>query len=124
VAIVLCGGFYGDVDFTSCGRRGGVVSGRLVLTVMTMMMGHMVVQEAPEITKRTGGMFGGLGQRKGMLLRRELVGGWRRRGVARRDRGLGQRMAGSTTREEAELGGHEVMLCRRGARLRRTTWRP
>jgi len=59
-----------------------------------------------------------------MLLRRELVGGWRRRGVARRDRGLGQRMAGSTTREEAELGGHEVMLCRRGARLRRTTWRP
>jgi hypothetical protein len=58
----LCGSVCGRLD---CGRRRGVDSNRVMLGVM---MRYMVVQETPEITKWTGGMFLCFDGRRRMLL--------------------------------------------------------
>ena len=56
-------------------------SGRVMWWTVMMMMGNMVVQETPEVTKRSGGLLGGFDcRRRGMLLGWGTVRRWSRNG--------------------------------------------
>jgi hypothetical protein len=74
-------------------------------------MRDVVVQETPEFTKRTEGMFGSFqSRRRRMLLRWGTL--WRRcrNGSVWQNGRAGEEMNGSTAGIEAEFGGHGGVL--------------
>jgi hypothetical protein len=109
----LCRGVYGDLQLIRCSRGSGQV-------MLAMMVDDMIIQETSEIVKWAGGMFGGFGWRRRMLL---LGCGmlWRVR-LRVRSGGSSKRIHGATARNEANLGSHgRVLHC--GRALLRTVSR-
>jgi hypothetical protein len=75
----LCRGAYGNFDLPHCGRRGCVANS---CVMMGVMMGQVIVQKPPEVTKRAGELSVRFDCRRwGMLLGGGTVGRLRVGGV-------------------------------------------